>query len=130
MTVNRAPACAVLLAAGFSSRMHALKPLLPFGDGTVLARTAGIWRRAGVERLVLVTGHRAEEIEAEAARLALPCVRNPRPEEGMFASLKLGLARCLELWGPDTGASAEETAREAGGQAAAGNDLWIGVLPA
>ena len=86
----------VVLAAGFSTRMKRFKPLLPFGRGTVLAYVAGVWRRAGASQIAAVAGHRAAEVEAEAARLGLACVRNPRPEEGMYSSVRTGLSFALE----------------------------------
>ena len=87
---------AVVLAAGFSTRMKRFKPLLPFGRGTVLAFAAGVWREAGVDQILAVAGHKAELVEAEAGRIGIASVRNPRPEDGMYSSVKAGLASALE----------------------------------
>lgn len=87
---------AVVLAAGFSTRMKRFKPLLPFGGGTVLSFAAGVWRRAGVEQICAVAGHKAELVEAEACRIGIACVRNARPEDGMYSSVRTGLAYALE----------------------------------
>lgn len=90
--------CAVILSAGFSTRMRRFKPLLPFGEGSVLAHVVGTWRAAGVRRVLVVGGYRADEVEAESARLGASFVRNPRPEDGMFSSVCVGLAAALELF--------------------------------
>src|SRR5438876_846788 len=49
---------AIILAAGQSSRMGAFKPLLPFGDKTVIEHTIDYLRRGGVARgfLAVVLG--------------------------------------------------------------------------
>ena len=88
---------ALVLAAGFSTRMKAFKPLLPLGGcSSMLARVVGLWRACGVRDIVVVSGHRAEEVEREAARAGCLCVRNRHPEEGMFSSVRAGLAFCLQ----------------------------------
>ncbi len=83
---------AVVPAAGYSSRMGDFKPLLPLGGTTVLGRVAQTLRQAGVERVVVVTGHRAPEVEAHAAALGLESIFNPEYDAGMFGSLRRGLS--------------------------------------
>ena len=56
---------AILLAAGRSQRMGAFKPLLPFGETTVIRRCIQNLRQAGVEDIVVVLGHRAEELQRD-----------------------------------------------------------------
>ena len=87
---------AVILAAGLSSRMGSLKALLPFGTGTVLEHISTAYRKAGVTNILVVTGHNAGMIGAEAARLGLGTVHNPGYLEGMFSSACTGLAAVLE----------------------------------
>ena len=83
---------AVITAAGLSSRMGSLKALLPLGDGTVLSACVDNMRRAGAERIVVVTGHRAGELRAALEGSGRPTVHNPRyAESEMFDSLCLGL---------------------------------------
>jgi CTP:molybdopterin cytidylyltransferase MocA len=53
---------AILLAAGRSTRMGAFKPLLPFGGKTVVECCVDNVRAAGIEDIVVVIGHRAEEV--------------------------------------------------------------------
>ena len=82
---------AVVPAAGKSSRMGRFKPLLPLGAETVLARSVRAFRAAGVERVVVVTGHRADEVAAEARRAGAEVVHNPDHEQGMFTSIRAGV---------------------------------------
>jgi CTP:molybdopterin cytidylyltransferase MocA len=55
---------AVIVAAGMSSRMGAYKPLLEIGGVTVARRVTGAFAAAGAWPIVVVTGHRAAELEA------------------------------------------------------------------
>jgi CTP:molybdopterin cytidylyltransferase MocA len=56
--------------------MGAFKPLLPFGDRTVVESCVDSLREAGVEVVVVVTGHRAGEVrEALDAHAAAGAVR-------------------------------------------------------
>jgi molybdenum cofactor cytidylyltransferase len=85
----------VILAAGLSSRMGVLKPLLPVGGETALARALRLGQAAGAEAALVVTGHAREKVEAELGRLAVPRARavyNPRYEEGMFTSVQAAAA--------------------------------------
>ena len=53
---------AILLAAGRSSRMGAFKPLLPFGESTVIESCIINLRSAGIEEIIIVIGHRADDV--------------------------------------------------------------------
>jgi len=53
--------------------MGAFKPLLPFGDVTVVERCVAVLREGGVGEVLVVVGHRAEEVRAGLAHL--PFVR-------------------------------------------------------
>jgi len=89
----RPGATAVILAGGLSSRMGSgFKPLLPLAGVSALALVADAFRRAGIADIVVATGHRALEITAEAARLGIRAVHNPRYETGMFSTVAAGLA--------------------------------------
>jgi CTP:molybdopterin cytidylyltransferase MocA len=89
--VNRHVA-AIILAAGLSERMGEFKPLLPLGEMAVLERCAGLFRESGVEDIRVVIGHRGEELRALLAKLDVMPIENPRYREGMFSSVKAGLA--------------------------------------
>jgi molybdenum cofactor cytidylyltransferase len=59
---------AVLLAAGRSSRMGAFKPLLPFGGVSVAEACVRALLGGGADEVVVVVGHRGEEVRAALAR--------------------------------------------------------------
>ncbi len=84
---------AIVAAAGVSSRMGALKPLLDIGGRTMIRRVTDTLRGAGADPVVVVTGYRGEQIEAELAGTGVRFVRNDRYyETEMFDSLLLGAA--------------------------------------
>ncbi|MBN1322008.1 MAG: histidine phosphatase family protein [Thermoleophilia bacterium] len=83
---------AVVLAAGLSSRMGTSKPLLPLGSKPVLERVIASVAEAGVDDIVAVTGHRAEEVALVLDRLGVHQVHNPHYETGMFSSVLAGVA--------------------------------------
>jgi molybdenum cofactor cytidylyltransferase len=60
---------AVLLAAGRSRRMGAFKPLLPFGGVSVAESCLTALRAGGAGEVVVVVGHRGEEVRAALAHL-------------------------------------------------------------
>lgn len=78
---------AVILAAGLGSRLaprggheQYSKPLMVVGQETLLERTVGCCRAAGVGRILVVTGFREELVAAEVARIDrgdLEVVHNP-----------------------------------------------------
>jgi molybdenum cofactor cytidylyltransferase len=82
---------AVLLAAGRSRRMGAFKPLLPFGDTTVIESCLNNLHTAGVENIVVVLGHRAEEVQAQLKNLKASFALNPAPDSEMSASIACGV---------------------------------------
>ena len=83
---------AIVPAAGLSSRMVRFKPLLPLGQGTVISRCLCAFRASQIDPIIVVTGKRGEEV-AEAARAAggRP-VHNPDYEQGMYTSVRAGVA--------------------------------------
>lgn len=67
----------VILAAGLSSRMGEFKPLLEIGGKSMARRVAELMGNAGASPVIVVTGHRHEELEAHLARDGVRFVRNP-----------------------------------------------------
>lgn len=88
---------AIVLAAGYSSRMGELKPLLRVGGRTALERTIDLFRAAGVEDVIAVLGHRAEELRPIAERCGARCALNQQFERGMYSSIAAG-SRSLPRW--------------------------------
>jgi len=84
---------AIILSAGYSSRMgDEFKPLLPFGDATVLERDVALFRDAGILDVRVVIGHRAAELMPLLERLQARPVMNERYADGMFSSVTAGVA--------------------------------------
>jgi len=82
---------AIILAAGFSSRMGRLKALLPLGTTTVLGHCIKLFQDCGIEDVVVVTGHRAAEIEEIARSSGARPVFNPDFASRMFTSIQTGV---------------------------------------
>lgn len=81
---------AILLAAGRSERMGTFKPLLPFGKTTVLQSCINYLEAAGVEEIVVVTGHRAEDLRNELVNSRVRVALNDDPTSEMGTSIVRG----------------------------------------
>jgi molybdenum cofactor cytidylyltransferase len=92
MTLARSRFAAVILAAGFSSRMGDFKTLMDLAGQTVLARFVGTFRAAGVGDVVVVTGHRASKVQAGVESLGVSSIHNPAYEQGMFSSVRAAVS--------------------------------------
>ena len=84
---------AIILAAGRSERMGAFKPLLPFGQKTVIENCIDHMRAGGVETVVVVIGQgpRAEKLKAHLRASNLTFAINPDPDSEMSASIACGI---------------------------------------
>ncbi len=78
---------AIVLAAGRSERMGSFKPLLPFGASTVIETCINNLRRCGVETVVVVVGHRAEDIKDRLKNSGVSFAVNSDPDSEMTASI-------------------------------------------
>ena len=85
---------AILLAAGRSSRMGAFKPLLPFGNKTVIECCIDYLREGGVDEIVVVVGHRADDIRQQISQVKFAL--NPDPDSPMGASIAAGVRELPE----------------------------------
>jgi CTP:molybdopterin cytidylyltransferase MocA len=84
---------AILLAAGRSRRMGAFKPLLPFGGRTVVEACINHLQDAGVERVVVVLGHRAALMREKLSHLRVGFAFNDAEESEMSTSIARGVER-------------------------------------
>lgn len=82
---------AIVLAAGCSTRMGHFKPLLPLGDKAALERTVGLFQRAEVAHLQVVTGHRAADLQPLLQQLNVNETFNQKYQAGMFTSIQCAL---------------------------------------
>jgi molybdenum cofactor cytidylyltransferase len=98
---------AVVPAAGLSRRMGREKILLPFGDSTILETILERLAAAGVAERVAVLRPDLPEAADRARRSGARVVINPRPDEEMLLSIRLGLesvpanARAVFVWPAD-----------------------------
>lgn len=90
---------AILLAAGESTRMGRPKPLLPWGEGTLLDYQVAELRAAGVEDIVVVLGHNADELQPRVPPGARSVV-NEAYREGRASSLRTGAGALPSSAGP------------------------------
>jgi molybdenum cofactor cytidylyltransferase len=91
---------AVVLSAGESRRMGRPKALLPIGDVSFLERIVQSLQAAEVEKIVVVLGHNAKEIETKIRRFPVTIVVNPDYAQGQLSSLIAGI-RALPAEGVD-----------------------------
>lgn len=92
--------CAVILAAGASSRMGRDKALLPWPPhsetGTLLS-AAILALKPFVETVIVVAGENEANLAPIANEHGAMVVRNPAPERGQFSSMQTGLQAALDL---------------------------------
>ena len=106
---------AVLAAAGLSSRMKDFKPMLPFGGSTIAGHIVTMLKDMGISPVIVVTGYRAEELEAHLSYAGVRFVRNERYRETeMFDSVKLGLLETAATSWTEGGGSCAGRDRERG----------------
>ncbi len=85
-------AWAILLAAGESSRMGQLKALLPWRGQTLLEHQTAALLDGGAERVVVVLGHRADELRPLLeGKAGIVWTLNPHYRQGKTTSIKAGL---------------------------------------
>ncbi len=82
---------AVVLAAGLSTRMGRNKLLIEIGGRPLIAHAAMAALGAGLEPVVVVTGHEADGIRRALKGMAVSFAHNPRHGEGLAGSLVTGL---------------------------------------
>ena len=85
---------AILLAGGESSRMGAAKPLLEWGGHTLIEYQIAQLKEPPVDRLVVVLGHRADEVLPYVCAIGpnVVGVINELYADGRASSLRLGAA--------------------------------------
>ena len=70
--------------------MGAFKPLLPFGNKTVIECCIDYLSEGGVDQIVVVLGHRADEVRQKLTGLPVSFALNPDPNSEMGASIAAG----------------------------------------
>jgi molybdenum cofactor cytidylyltransferase len=87
---------AIILSAGYSSRMGSPKALLADGQGRLfVTRVTDSMVQAGLTNLVVVTGDQHDEISravhAGSSAVTPKVARNPDPSRGQLSSLWIGM---------------------------------------
>lgn len=93
---------ALITAAGMSSRMGDFKPLMNIGSISVVKRLIFTLQAAECSPIVLITGHRSEDLKKHVEGMDVICLKNENYETNqMFDSVKIGLAyladKCEQL---------------------------------
>jgi molybdenum cofactor cytidylyltransferase len=81
---------AIVLAAGFSSRMGEYKPLLTIGGETLVNRVISLFLNNNVD-VILVTGWRREELISGIDLRGITIIENRDYKKGMFTSVLAGI---------------------------------------
>ena len=81
----------LLLAAGGATRFGSQKLLAPLADGIPLVRHTAITLRGGVDALVVVVGHDADDVTRALNGVDALIVRNDAWVEGLSTSLHAGV---------------------------------------
>ena len=77
----------VILAAGLSSRMGKFKQLLPIDGQPAVCKIAGVLEQC-LERVIVVVGHRANEVKDALVGLEVECILNREFRDGMLSSVQ------------------------------------------
>jgi len=85
--------CAIILAAGQSSRMKTLKPILNIENKPAIIRLVDTFKAAGIEDITIIVGYHADRLKETLASYHLNYQLNPQPSEGMFSSIQAGLSK-------------------------------------
>lgn len=80
----------IVLAAGFSTRMGSPKALLDWGGQTLLGYDVEQLRAAGVDEVIVVVGHRSDDVRRAIRRSDCRVMNNPAYHTGRSGSLRLG----------------------------------------
>lgn len=81
---------AIILAAGYSSRMGEFKPLMNLNGKTPVERCISLFENCGVNNIIIVTGHLSYRIKEKLNENIISII-NDRYNEGMFSSIQAGL---------------------------------------
>jgi len=87
---------AIVLAAGYSSRMNAFKPLLNVGGKTAAERVINALRDGGISDIVVVSGYKRELLLPFIDSQNVIEAYNDEFDKGMFSSVVAGIRKLKE----------------------------------
>ncbi|HKY08814.1 MAG TPA: nucleotidyltransferase family protein [Candidatus Binatia bacterium] len=82
---------AVILSAGESSRMGRPKALLPINGETFIERIVAALKQTSVGNVLVVLGHKVEEMKRQIAHLPVEILVNPDYKLGQLSSLQVAI---------------------------------------
>ena len=82
---------AIILAAGYSSRMGEFKPLLKIGQNFVIEKILNCFKQAGVADIRVVVGFKCELLIPVLESLGVQTIINHNFPEGMYSSVQTGV---------------------------------------
>ncbi len=81
----------IVLAAGKSSRINEFKPLLPWGDSTIIEKVLNTAKKVS-DRVIVVVGFNKEQIISKIQNIEnVIIIENRDYEKGMFSSIFAGI---------------------------------------
>ncbi|HMO53989.1 MAG TPA: nucleotidyltransferase family protein [Tepidiformaceae bacterium] len=80
----------IVLAAGLSSRMGSLKPLLDWGGEPLICYQVRQLREAGCDEVIVVLGFKADDVSRQMRSVVCRTMLNPRFQHGRAGSLRIG----------------------------------------
>lgn len=87
----------IILAAGNSSRMKAIKQLLPLGNNTLLGLTIENALKATTDEVYCVLGANADNIQHHVKQYNVKFIRNLNYEDGLGSSIGAGINHIQSL---------------------------------
>lgn len=96
--INQNKITGIILAAGLSQRMNSFKPLLTTESGETFIQSIVNKLKLVCDEIVVVTGHRSNEIVAAIDSNEVEIVFNQNYRSGMFSSLQTGLSKRTSDW--------------------------------
>jgi molybdenum cofactor cytidylyltransferase len=92
MPQSAPPVSGIILAAGQSKRMGQVKQLLPFRGKPLISHIVDIALASRLEEVIVVLGHRAEEIGMNVDFGEAQVIMNDDYEAGQSTSLQIGIS--------------------------------------
>lgn len=83
---------AIILSAGYSSRMGEFKPLMDLYGQTALERTISIFKECAIDNIYIVAGYKYEEIR-DCVKDNAQVIYNKDFDKGMLESVKTGVEK-------------------------------------
>lgn len=80
----------IILAAGLSSRMGQPKALLDWGGEPLVCYQVAQMRQAGCDEVIVVLGHKADDVSRQMRTAQCRTMLNPRYQHGRAGSLRIG----------------------------------------